>query len=116
MSPLSNSEGWYRYHCWTRLGLELIVVIGRVGANVVTLEVAGAQVFVVGEKLGQDISKPTFFSYRHYSSHRLVQVCTALADSQTLYKGVGEAVDTHLLCPAWPIILQLCIYTGNLTN
>ena len=62
------------------------------------------------------ISKPIFFNHRCYSSHCLVRFCTALADSQTLYKGVGKAVDTHLLCPAWPTISQLCISTGKLMN
>ena len=54
------------------------------------------------------ISKLTFFGYRHNSSHPPVQICTALPESQTLYKGIGEAVDMHTLCPAWPATSQLC--------
>lgn len=51
MSPLSNAEGRCQRHCWVRLGLEPIVVIGRVRV-IVALEVAGARVFVIGEKPG----------------------------------------------------------------
>ena len=51
MSPLSNAEGWCQRHCWARLGLEPIVVIGRVRV-IVALEVVGARVFIIGEKPG----------------------------------------------------------------
>ena len=80
--------------------------------------------FVLGSALGRlnypptlgNISKLTFFGHRHDSSYPPVRVCTTLADSSTLCKGIDEAVYPHLLCPAWPATSQLCRPIRNIRS
>ena len=75
------------------------------------------QSFTMSSSKGIDnISKLTFFGHRHDSSHPPVRVCTTLADSSTLCKGIDEAVYPHLLCPAWPATSQLCRPIRNIRS